>query len=474
MAGYFSLGESKVRPGAYYNIQSRGEEAAYGAVDGVVAVLFQGKMGPLGKATIINAADGYEKVFGTAGTTSALREALYGGALKLIAVRIGTGGTAPGVSLTAATGTVRFAAKYPGAANFTVTIRNKLADSDRKECVVYLDSEEYLKVAFAAGGNEVAALVAAFAENDMFDVTANVTENVTASGVITNVSQSALTGGVDPTVTNASYTAALSEVEKYYFNTICIDTINADVETLVSAFLDRIRDAGQFGIAVFGANSADTLENRITAAAAFDKENVVYVVNPKAYAGSLELDGYQTAALIAGLIASTPSSDSVTHSIIERYTVLGERMTNSQMEDAELGGCLVLSTNANDQIWIDSAVNTLINLDADHDAGWKKIRRVKTRYELLYRANAQADALVGQVDNDVNGRATIIAKIQAICNAMQEEGKLTQATVEESEAYTADGDSCYFDIDVVDLDSAEHIYLMYHFQFSTVASSATE
>ena len=92
MAGYFSLGENKIRPGAYFNVQKRGDETNFGAIDGVVAVLFKSSIGPLGKATVLPAAEGYENTFGTGGTTDALREAFYGGAVKLIAVRVGNGG----------------------------------------------------------------------------------------------------------------------------------------------------------------------------------------------------------------------------------------------------------------------------------------------------------------------------------------------------------------------------------------------
>ena len=81
--------------------------------------------------------------------------------------------------------------------------------------------------------------------------------------------------------------------------------------------------------------------------------------------------------------------------------------------------------------------------------------------------NAQMDALVGKVDNDKNGRATIVAKLQAIGNNMIREGKLLYVDVTESKTYPADGDSCWFDANTVDLDSAEHIYNTYHFKYST-------
>ena len=86
---------------------------------------------------------------------------------------------------------------------------------------------------------------------------------------------------------------------------------------------------------------------------------------------------------------------------------------------------------------------------------------------MLTRMNNQADSLVGSVDNDTNGRATLISQLQAIGTAMIEEGKLTACTVTESSIYKPDGDSAWFEIDCIDKDSAEHIYLMYAFRFST-------
>ena len=113
------------------------------------------------------------------------------------------------------------------------------------------------------------------------------------------------------------------------------------------------------------------------------------------------------------------------------------------------------------------SINTLITPKDNQDDGWKKIRRVKTRFELIRRINTTSDNLVGKVDNDTNGRATVISQLQAVGDAMREEGKLVACTVSESSAYTADGDSAWFDIDVIDKDSMEHIYLSFIFRFST-------
>ncbi len=467
MAGFYNLGEVKIRPGAYFNVGKNGDEQSFGAVDGVVAALFKSSMGPVGKATVLQTADGYASTFGEDGTTDVLREAFYGGAVKVIAVRVGNGGTSGSASLACKTGTVKITTKYPSSAKFTVTVRGKLGDDSKKECIIYLNDSVFEKVTFAAGENEVTALKNAFASSKNFEVTI-----ADAAGTITSVSQSAFTGGEDPKTTTADYSAAANEAEKYQFNTICVDTSDSDVHALIAAFMERIYLSGRFGAAVFAPNPDTTLADRQAAIASFDSEKVIAPLNAKAKAGNLELKGYQVAAYLAGVIAATPSSESVTHKVLSRYSELTEVLTNTEIEEAEEHGCLVLSVSSDDSVWLDNGINTLIHPDSNHDSGWKKIRRTKVRNEIMYRANAAADALVGMVNNDVNGRATIMAAIQGILNDMVSEGKIQYGNVTESTTITANGDTCGFVIEVIDLDSAEHIYLNYFYQFSTILNEA--
>ena len=51
MAGTFILGETKVRPGTYFNIQKKGGNAAAGVMNGVTAVIFRADFGPLNEAS---------------------------------------------------------------------------------------------------------------------------------------------------------------------------------------------------------------------------------------------------------------------------------------------------------------------------------------------------------------------------------------------------------------------------------------
>ena len=78
-----------------------------------------------------------------------------------------------------------------------------------------------------------------------------------------------------------------------------------------------------------------------------------------------------------------------------------------------------------------------------------------------------ADELMGSIDNDVNGRATLVGKLQEIGNAMVTESKLVSCNVTESTEYVSDGDSAYLNVDVIDKDSSERIYMFMTFRFSS-------
>ena len=466
MAGTFILGETKVRPGSYFNIQKKGGNAAAGIMNGVTAVIFKADFGPLNTAVELSAEDGYEQTFGTGLTTDAIREAIAGGAKTIIACRVGNGGTQGTIVLkdTAKEDALSITAKYPGDKDFTVTVREKLSDSTLKECIFYTGTTEFEKVEFVSGEGEAKALVDTLASSKNFKAELKPDKE---SALLEIVSQSAFTKGTNPQTTTGDYSNAFAQVEPHEFNTICLDTEDTEIHLLLQSFVNRIFDAGSLAQAVVAEKHTVELETRIKHAAAFNDEKMNYVLNAWVDEQGTAIDGYQTAARIAGMIGAVAANSSLTHTVISGFTEILEKLTNTDMISAEKRGCIVLSYNKAKQVWIDNAINTLITPADNQDDGWKKIRRVKTRFELIRRINTTTDDLVGKVDNDNNGRATVISQIQGVGDSMREEGKLVACAVTESSAYKADGDSAWFDIDVIDKDSMEHIYLTFLFRFST-------
>ncbi len=471
MAGTFILGETKVRPGAYFNIQKK-EESGEGILEGVTAVLFRADFGPLNTVVELKAGEPWEKIFGNGLTTDAIGEALEGGARTVLACRIGNGGTPATVALhdTEGTEAVVISVNYQGDKDFSVSVREKLSDSTRKECLIYSGTREFEKLEFAAGEGEAERLVSAL--NAMEHFHGELKEGK-EKALLAAVSQEPFAGGSNPQVTAEDYSNGFAQTEAWEFNTICVDTEDQEIHLLLAAFVNRMFEEGLPVQAVVAENHTVPLETRQNHAAAFNNEKMNYVLNAHMMelgkdGQEREIDGYRTAARIAGMIGATPSGQSLTHTVVEGFTEILEKLTNSQMIHAESKkGCIVFSHNREKKVWIDNAVNKLITPADNQDDGWKKIRRVATRFELLRRLNAAVEELVGKTDNDSNGRSTIVSRMNDIGTAMVEESKLTAFKASESSTYPADVDSAWFDISVTDKDSMERIYLTYQFQFST-------
>lgn len=467
MAKYLNYGETATRPGTYYNYDKTGGNAVVGATDGITAILFKSNWGPLNKAVERTADEGYKDIFGDGGTTDVIALNFEGGTREGILIRVGSGGTASSVTLkggTGSTGAVKITGKYVGSRAFTVTIKDSLSDDTVRECIIYSGTAEFEKATFEKGGDEVAALVAAFADSKNF--TAEKLES--ATGTLADVAQSAFTNGTDPTATTSDYSNALEISGLYQQNCICIDTSDYAVISLLAAYVTRMMNNNNNIIGVAAEEPTVELATRIQHAAACNSANMVYLLNSKVVHGTYgEISGWKTAAKICGMISGTSCKYSLTHTVVSSITELLERLSEADINRAENSGCLVLTTNASKQVWIDSAITTLVTPAANQDNGWKKIRRTKTRLEVLSRCNTAVDALVGKVDNDDVGRTAIMDSIYSVGLAMIGEGKIASLTVSEDAAHPAQGDSCWFIIDVVDKDSAEHLYLRYLYRFNT-------
>lgn len=484
MAGTFLIGEMKDRPGVYFRRENYGGPDVAGATNGIGAAIFQADWGPLNKVydldlTMKNDIADY---FGTDPHVKILREMFDGGAITIRAIRCGNDdGKASSVTLkaekrvaSAATemvDAVTITAAYPGARAFTVSIRTNLI-TEMRECIIYDGTVIFEKVTFEAGDDEVANLITALNKSKNF--IAKKVDGTAANGPLTTVTQVAMTGGENPTVTAASYDRATNQLERVKWNCLIVDTDDASIHALVHSFVDLSYEMGHFGFGCIAGKSSQDLDERMSLAASYNDEKMAYLLNGWESNSGVVYDGYLGAARIGGLIAGFETNASITHEIVKGALTLTEPLTNGEIIKALRKGCLVLSLNDSDQIWVEAGINTLITLDADMDEGWKKLRRTKCRFELMDRVNSTCDKLVGKINNDVDGRQTVMAAAQKVLNTMAGEKKiLASSYVYEDPANPAEGDSAWFKLAIGDIDSLEHIYLTYQFRFSAVNDTET-
>lgn len=464
MAGTFIVGETKVRPGVYQRRYKTGSVVA-GARNGIGLGLIRANWGPLNTVVDFTPDTNVNRVFGSGNTEALITEMFTGGLTSGHFVRVGTGGTAPSIVLNDADGAaaITITGAYVGDRAFTVSIRDSLTGAGR-ECIIYEGTTEFCKFSFTAGGDEAAALVAAIAENSTDFIAQKTASAETVT--LAECTQSAMTGGTQPTVSTTEYSAGLDALYCVFGNCLCVDTDDVAVHALVQAFIDRIYANGYYCIACLSEPKSVDKATRMTHAAAYNDEKIVYVLNGAESSAGVVYDGWLNAARIGGMIASVASNQSLTHTVISGYASLHEILTPSEIETALLKGCLVLTTNSSGQVWIEQGINTLVTPDGEMDEGWKKIRRVKTRFELQQRVADGLDALIGKINNDADGRATIISNIKGVISRMVGEKKLIQGDAYEDETNPAQGDSAWFIIEVDDIDSVEKIYLAYRFRYA--------
>jgi hypothetical protein len=485
MAQFFIIGEKKVRPGVYFRYENWGLPPVEGADDGKCAAVFKSDWGPLDKPVPIEDFEEIARIYGgggESGTTALPFEQFKGGARLVFAQRLGTGGTAGTCMIkdSADADVLRLTLLYPGSRKFSLTIRPTLEYPDRSELLL-LDGTEVLERYYfdtPADANGVKNLLDAVAANASkyftltpADGSANAPD--TARALLT-IDQNEITPGTDPEVTIAAYSAAFEALEAYKWNVLAIDTDDVAVQMMMQLYLNRIYQGGKFVMGVIGEAKTVPFETRLKHASAYNDYQIVYVGTGFVdIAGNL-YEGWMAAARIAGLIAGTPSSESITHAAIKGAADMTEPLTNYLYEQAIKAGMLTFSRSAANTVWVEQGINSMVIAGAKEDEGWKKIKRVKVRFELFQRLNDTVEGLVGRINNNPDGRATVIQAGNGVCKAMISEGKLLAgAHVELDENNKPEGDSAWFNVFADDVDTLEKLYHTFKFRFAPADDELT-
>ena len=356
--------------------------------------------------------------------------------------------------------------RFVGDREFTCAVKTDLISGFR-QFLVYDGDILFDSVRFEPGGDEVAKLVEALNTNRNFKATAS------NSGTLNDVTGTLITGGVNPKINVAAYSAGTDVLERSYWNTVMADKDSAAIKSLLSEFVKMSYETGRLGIAVIAGKSSegwaeDTVSSvaRINYCNALNDWRIVYIPTGWIDINGVKFEGWRAAARIGGMIAAVETNASLTHIVIQNALELIEPKTHGEITQAEQKGCFMFSLNDDDQIWIDNAITTFTTLDNEHDQGWEKVRRTKCRFELMTRVNRTCEKLVGRLNNDENGRATIITAMNSIINEMIGEGKLFSGSyAHEDPRYTPEGDRAWFVLDIDDIDSMEKLYLTYRFSY---------
>lgn len=495
MAGTYRAGEEKIRPGVYRRYTTKNEQSVAGAMTGVFAIPVHADFGPLRTVTTHTKFDTVKELYGEGGTVKGVKNLFKGGAVKVFVYRLGTEvhteDETAGVCQTLEfrdenrngddKTVMVLKTKYPTSISFTVDVKEKPADKTKKQFTVYQGAvlKETLEYEVLEGADEAeifADLVNK--ESSFFKAEKSVNEAV----VFSNISVVEIQTGSNPKVTIEDYNAAFTAFEAFKWNILVADTTDVDVQDTLKIYMERIKENGAIGSCVVGGRIKDventnglessnysgmTFEERLNKAKGFNSEYFIYIGSGYVDEDGNFIDDYESVTMQAGIIGSTPCSQSVVHTVIPGAVDTMEVLRNEDYIKAIENGMLMLSPSEDGQVWFDSGVNTLTSLKENQDSGWKKIRRTMTRYEMFDRIDRTITPLIGKVNCDADGIANIVKVAKDVLNEMVREGKLKDgANFYEDPEYPIGADNVHFIIAANDIDSLEKIYLNYQFSFN--------
>ncbi len=460
MAQIFKEGEMKVRPDVYYRYDVRGEETV-GATDGINALVMEAPWGPLGEVKAFYNAKDLAEAYGTCDGVEMAAIMFAEGASTVYVYRAGTGGAK--ASLTQGDNVV-ITAKYEGSRPIKVKVL-ALPGGKQKQCLVIADDKVKEVYTFAAGGENEAAELAS-----VLKASAYVTAEEGKTGTVEEF-ETVLSGGEDPKAVADDYLDGFYALEPYYYNVICCDTISDSIQNVLAAYIEEVVETGKFPIAVMGTDCTKPLTDRMAAAAEKNNGQIAMIGNTYTELTGIAAKMNCAVAHLAGAVAATPANQSIVHKALKGAGDVTERFTGTQYEEAIKNGLVLLSRSADGQVWFDSGVTTLVNLDANQDAGWKKLKRTKVRNELMRRLHVAMEKKIGKVNCDSDGIADVIQTGIRVLNDMAREKKIMQGgifTLDTENPQTSD--SAWFIVEVDDIDTLEKIYL--HYRFSNTQTNA--
>jgi len=403
---------------------------------------------------------------GDDGTVEVALEQFRGGARSVFIARLGQGGTVGTYTIkdNDDVDVIRLDMIYPGSRRFNLTIRRTLEQPDSVLELLILEGTTALERIRFRVTDTAESIVEAAERSNFFKLVKldDITDGIAL------VNQVAITPGTNPaSYTPTDYTNAFEALEPHRWSVLAIDSDTPSIHTLMQAYLNRIYQGGKFVMGVVGEPSTVDFDKRLENATAFNDYQIVYVGSGFTDRFGEKFEGWKAAARVAGMIAGTPSNESITHNIITGGIDLIEGLTNSQYEQSIRAGMVTFSLSSTKAIWIESGINTLTNPSDNNDHGWKKIKRVKVRFELMQRLNDAVERLVGNINNDPDGRMTIVQSGNGVCNAMVTEGKLLPGAYTEVDmSNTPEADSAWFLVYADDIDALEKMYFAFRFRFS--------
>ena len=451
----FKIGELKARPGVYARVSNDGESPSVGTSPKIGLALVQSNWGPVGKPQIIYSrqSEQLNRLVGTGKGAKVVKAFFNGGGAATQVIRVGNGGEVATATLGDEEGSLKVVTKYPTDRSFSIVIRDSVM-GDEKDLFVVENERRLEEYRFEAGEDEAEKVVELLKGSAYVDVM-KITEGILPSNTTIE-----LEGGENPKATSEDYTDAMVTGETVAWDVIYVDTSDIAVLNAVNAYTERRLDQGYRVWSVLGISTENSIEDRIKATQMFNSFQT-FLVGMELEAGEGILSVEEVAAQVAGETVRGDYRRNLTRKPMNGIVDIPETFTPEQYDDAALAGLITFDYNRNGQVVVDYAVNTLQNEDEKIDMGWRSLRRMRTRYELIDRiVNKVEQAIERGHDTDEDSLQHIITLGNTVILDMINEKGLKSGRMILDPENEPEGDSAWYTFEnLVDLDGLNKVYI---------------
>lgn len=376
LGGGIFTAQNKILPGYYVNFSSASRAASALSERGTVAVPLVLKWGPTGTVFTVTNAD-YQKncqrIFGYAADADEmlpLRE-LFKNASQLHVFRLDNGGKA-------ATNTYA-TAKYVGTrGNDIKIVIAKNVDDSAKWDVSTLLGTALVDIQTVAAAKDLVA-------NDFVTFKTSATLAATAA--------TPLSGGTDgEAVTGAQYQTFLDKIEAYSFHALCCPTDTAEVISVFTAFVKRMRDevGAKFKAIVYKT--------------AGDYEGIINVENTVLDEGA---PAYGLVYWVAGAEAGCAVNKSNTNKQYDGEFTVDVDYTQAELEAGIKAGKFMFH-NVNGDIRVLEDINSLTSISDEKGADFQSNQTIRVCDQIANDVAVMfATRYLGVVPNDASGRVSL-------------------------------------------------------------------
>ena len=275
---------------------------------------------------------------------------------------------------------------------------------------------------------------------------------VTFSGTgntFTETAGTALSGGVDPTVANADYSAFLTALEKYTFDIVVYDGTESVVIEAYASFVKRIseRVGGKCQAVMAGAEDSNT-------------EWVISAGNGVKLSDGTVLTPQQVTWWLGGAEAGAPYNQSLTYSRYPNAVEASPKLTDTEIEEAIQKGKLVF-IDTFDAVKVCTDINTLTSFTADKQKCFAKNRVMRVLNQFCNDVYKQFSLYyIGKTNNNDDGRNLLKGWIVGYLNEMQANGGVQNFVPDDVEVLAGNEiDAVVVNVAIQPVDSIEKIYM---------------